>query len=332
MTRGSRSDRQRIRAAVARVAWAACPAILSLAWPIQAQPGTSPTEPPPIATPTSETTTTAPASAPTPPSPPPEAAPAPATSFAPTGAVTATLPSPAALSPTAPSEAAIRRADAHADRVILIPTAYTHPAGTAYVSSYDIVVLQAGYAITDRVQVSLLTTPPIEGALVPIDLSVKTVLLRDPRVRVAALASASGIGGLEDFGFLFIGRAGGIVQFCLDTGPCRRSVTVTSNVGLLGPVLMLWNGAGLIWPLGAWVSLLVEVDTVIPVGVEGGPWNGMLLSAGLRFPGKRWGVDLALGGAPRKTRPRQEPPATPGEAEQRRRPTVLPLLAVTYRF
>src|SRR5262245_42664739 len=205
---------------------------------------------------------------------------------APAAGQPAAAPQLAAPAPR-PSEETARQANSPADRVILIPTAYRHPKGTVYLSSYDVFVLQVGYALTDRVQVSLLTTPPIEGAIVPLDLTVKTSLFRESRVRVAALGSASGVGGLDDVGFLFIGRAGATVQLCIDAGSCQRSFTLASNVGFLGPVLIMWNGIGAIWPLRSWLSLLVEVDTLIPVGTEGGSWNGMIVSAGLRFPGSR---------------------------------------------
>ena len=41
--------------------------------------------------------------------------------------------------------------DAHADRVILVPTAETHPQGTLFLSVYELVIPAIGYAVTDRV-------------------------------------------------------------------------------------------------------------------------------------------------------------------------------------
>jgi hypothetical protein len=200
--------------------------------------------------------------------------------------------------------------------VVLLPTAYTHPRGTFYASSYDIVFLQVGYALTDHTQFSVTATPPFEGGIVGLDFTLKSVLFRQGRVRAAALGSATGLTGMEDLGVLFLGRAGGVVQLCARPACDTSSLVIGSNVTLAGPVLMMVNGVGAIWRLGRWVSALVEVDTLVPLGAQGGQWNGVFVSAGLRFPFTRWGLDLAFG-------------RSPGAGADS--PTI-PLLAVSYRW
>ena len=45
-----------------------------------------------------------------------------------------------------------RAYSAHADRVVLVPTAQTQPRGTVFLSDYEIVMPSVGYAFTDDVQ------------------------------------------------------------------------------------------------------------------------------------------------------------------------------------
>jgi hypothetical protein len=60
-----------------------------------------------------------------------------------------------------PSLRPARQVDAHSDRVILMPTAETQPEGTFFIRSYELVLLQLGYAITDDLQLSALVLPPL---------------------------------------------------------------------------------------------------------------------------------------------------------------------------
>lgn len=128
----------------------------------------------------------------------------------------------------------LRTGEAHADHVILMPTAYTHPAGTVYFSSIDIVLLQAGYAISDDTQVTLSGTPPLgEDNVFPLDLSLKNALVNEGPVRVAAIGSITGIAGLDEGNF-FLGRIGGAAQLCFDT-PCKSSASVASTAPSRAP-------------------------------------------------------------------------------------------------
>jgi hypothetical protein len=184
----------------------------------------------------------------------------------------------------------------HADRVVLAPTAYTHPRGTFFVSSYDVVVLQLGYALSDRTQVSVTATPPLgrpgEVRLALLDATLKTALVRQGRVRAAALGSVSGVAS-NDPGLVLAGRAGAVVQLCLAL-PCTSSVSVSSNVLLLGPVLLMGNGLGAIMRAGPHLSFVAEADTLVPLGREAGAANGLLAGGGLRLHWTRFALDFSL--------------------------------------
>ncbi len=186
-----------------------------------------------------------------------------------------------------------RYADAHVDRVVFFPTAETHPEGTFYFSSYEIVLLQAGYAVSDRTQVTLTAMPPLrKETILPFDLTVKTVLVRAAEFRVAALGSVSGISG-TDIGTGVVGRAGGVVQLCFEW-TCRSSVSLGSQVLLLGPAIFVGNGAGVILRASEHVSALLEVDAAIPIGNVANQYNGIAVAPGVRFTGEHFALDLAF--------------------------------------
>ena len=203
--------------------------------------------------------------------------------------------------------------DANGDRVVLLPTAKTQPKGVFTFSSYDIVLLQAGYAITDSTQLTLTFTPPVQGGM-PLDLTLKTAFLRGPLARAAAMASVSGLTGLGDAGFVFLGRVGGVADFCFRTD-CASSITVASNLTFAGAIVFMWNGGGLIWRVSPHLALLAEADTMIPIGRVLGQVNGLLVWGGLRVPGRHWSFDATLGYSP----------------DAGGRPLALPLLVLSYR-
>ncbi len=214
-----------------------------------------------------------------------------------------------------------RVADAHADRVLLLPTAYTHPEGTFYLSSYEIVLLQAGYAFSDTTQLTLSGTPPLgdQGSndkVFLLDASVKSAFIDEPWVRVAAIGSVSGLFGLEEGNFV-LGRVGGVASMCFERG-CRSSANIGFNTLLGGPATMMMTGAGVIWRVANWGALLLEVDTLIPLGTETGEFGGVAVLPGFRFPFRTWALDLGLA--------RGLDTADPPD------PAVIPIIAFTYRF
>jgi hypothetical protein len=245
-----------------------------------APPGPSPAPTPPAA----PLPPAAPAVAPTP-------APAPAPAPAPGSPAQPDIPLP----PVPPAKLATPRyRDAHHDRLLITPSAETNPKGSFYITSYEIVLLQIGYSISDFTQVSITATPPLgEDAVIPGDISIKTVVLREPRVSVAAIASASGIIGFEEFSG-FLGRAGGAVTLCADPHECKLSFSLGSSLALAGPASIWFNGVGLSWRVGRIVSLIAEVDSLLPLSEPVGEANGVLAGAGVRLSGRAWGVDLAL--------------------------------------
>lgn len=197
------------------------------------------------------------------------------------------------------------------------PTAETHPRGSFYATSYYIVLLQLGYAITDSTQISLTAVPPIgPERIVPGDISIKSTLLRTPHVSLAAIGSASGILGFEEFSG-FLGRAGAVATFCAEERECRLSFSVGSNVALAGPASVLFNGAGVSYRAGRIVSLIAELDTILPLGEPVGEANGLLGGVAVRLSGRAWGVDLGLLKAGKAR----------AEASE-----LLPFLAASYRF
>jgi hypothetical protein len=228
-------------------------------------------------------------------------------------------PEAAQAPPAAPLDPAIARklgGSAHADRIVLLPTAYTHPKGTFYVSDYDVVVLQTGYAFTDSTQLTATFTPPIEEELVvPLDLSLKVSSDDGSRVRVAGIGSVTGILGLDD-GPALIGRVGGVTQFCFDDA-CRSSVNAGANALLVGTVV-LFAGTGAEVRVFNWLSLLVEADMAMPLGVEPAEMKGVILGGGARFPFRNWALDLSVMGSASAFDGSGNPP--------------LPLLVYTYRW
>ncbi|HLK39274.1 MAG TPA: hypothetical protein VKU41_21085 [Polyangiaceae bacterium] len=218
--------------------------------------------------------------------PAPSAAPAPREpSFTPTAA--------GAFTP--PTNHPVDARDAHADRVVALPTAFVHPAGTVYASDYDILLLQAGYAVSDSVQISLTASPPLEGSIVPLDLSVKGVIARDGPVQVAAMGSVSGVLGVNQ-GYSLVGRVGAVAQFCFDDA-CASSASLAADAALAGGVTLAVTGAGAIWRIASGLSLLLEVDTLLPLARDAGPYNSIAVFSGIRLPHRNWALDLTLGRA-----------------------------------
>ncbi len=205
--------------------------------------------------------------------------------------------------------------DANADRVVLVPTAATHPAGTWYLSDYDVVVVQTGYALTDRMQLSLTLTPPLsKDFLLPIDLTLKGVVARAPRVRVALLGSVSGLLGYEG-GEALLGRVGGATELCFDDD-CRSSVSVAADMLLAGGAIVFTDGVGAIIRANDTVAFLFELQSALPIGSADGQYNVLAGASGLRLSGRTWGVDLAA-----------EAPL-----DRRTSPQLIPFVAGTYRF
>jgi hypothetical protein len=274
-------------------------------------------------TPPAEEPFTPPPAPPAPPAPAPPAPPPPGPytppGYAPPGWV-APGPVPEPTRPAgydAERDPDPRVANAHADRVMILPTGYTHPAGTLYLSSYEIALLQIGYALSDDAQISLTGAPPLgEDAIVPLDLSLKVVIHRERFVRVAGIGAVTGLVGLEEGNFL-LGRAGAVTQLCFDT-PCESSVSLGATALLAGPATLTVAGVGFVWRVASWAAILLEVDTLIPLGNEAGEYNGIAVLPGFRLPYRTWALDLGVV----RALDTDEPPDPP----------LIPFIAFTYRF
>ena len=124
--------------------------------------------------------------------------------------------------------------DPQADRVVLLPTAFTHPRGTVFLSTYDIAILQAGYAVTDDTQLTLTALPVPSESFTILDQR-EDVVYRGPCVRVPPRwgRPAARSGGTSAPSF--IGRVGGVAQGCLRRACDSSLVVLSSNVALVGP-------------------------------------------------------------------------------------------------
>ena len=176
--------------------------------------------------------------------------------------------------------------------MLLLPTAYTHPKGTVFVSNYEIFVFQVGYALTDYTQISLTALPLPSESLTVLDLSLKTAVVRTDLVRAAAIGSISGLVG-DDIGAIFLGRVGGVAQLCFGRR-CDSSLSLSSNVALAGPLMLMVNGVGGILRASEHVSFIGELSTMVPLGTVGGEFNGALAGGGLRLHYDHWAFDFSL--------------------------------------
>ena len=159
-------------------------------------------------------------------------------------------------------------------------------------SNYEVVVFQVGYAITDWTQVSLTALPLASENLTVLDLSLKSAVVRTDLVRAAAIGSISGVVG-EDIGVVFLGRAGGVAQLCFGRR-CDSSLSLSSNVALAGPLMLMVNGVGGILRASEHVSFIGELSTMVPLGTAGGQFNGGLLGGGVRLHYDHWAFDFSL--------------------------------------
>jgi hypothetical protein len=175
-----------------------------------------------------------------------------------------------------------------------MPTAETSPEGSVSFTDYEIVVLQVSFALSDRTQITLTGAPPLgDEQVLPLDFTVKTVVVREPRVSLALMGSASGIFGLEE-GNGFAGRAGAVVTFCEPAWTCRLGVSFATNLALLGASSIALNGFGASFRVGKVVSLVAELDTAVPLGPPIGQANGVLGGAGVRLSKPNWALDLGF--------------------------------------
>lgn len=236
--------------------------------------------------------------------------------------------SPALADERAPRLAPAREHSAHGDRVILVPTAQTHPEGTLFLSDYEIVVPSVGYAWTDRVQTALTGTTDF-SQFVFVDLSTKASLVQSRFLHVAATASLAYAGGEDEQ--LPFGRATLIAQLCADAG-CRSSLSLAASLfahDAPDTILPLGLGAGFVARLSSSVDVLLEYSMLLNAGpeLELIDLPLYLVGYGARFNfGDQWALDVTL------LRPMQEDDnLRVGDVELFQFLGV-PFLALTFRF
>jgi hypothetical protein len=196
-----------------------------------------------------------------------------------------------------------RDLDAHVDRVLVVPTAETHPRGTLFLSSYEIIIPSVGYAPSDRLHVSATGLTDFEGGLL-VEAHVKANVLRGDLLRVALgtgidyLRSPEESSDAQNDDFLGA-RFGAVGQLCITAG-CRSSLSVAATVlthaqtSLLLPVGF---GTGAIVYVSDEISALFELSALLNAAEDFGLLRLPLALAGygLRItPAPSWAVDLGL--------------------------------------
>ncbi len=177
-----------------------------------------------------------------------------------------TLPDVGAAQPAPPVSA--RHLDAHADRVILVPTAETHPEGTLFGSVYELVMPSIGYAPTDRMQVSITGFTDFESGGF-FELNLKANVLRSRWLRLALASSADYLRGGDD-GELLFGRAGGTAQICFELA-CQSSLSLHATAFLhaeLATILPIGLGAAFSAQMTRVLSLLIEYSALVNAARE----------------------------------------------------------------
>jgi hypothetical protein len=185
--------------------------------------------------------------------------------------------------------------DAHADRVGLFSTAETHPGGTAFLSNYNLGILQFGYAFSDDVQ-GAVTTSALFGFAPAgfFDVSMKLNALRDETFRLALVGSITAV-TVEDTTSGV--RVGGVAQLCF-TPSCWTSVSVNLHSFISAtstdyvPVV---GSAGLLAHLSELFALIAEPSYALIVGDDDiSSVDGFLLTYGIRLTSAHWAFDLTL--------------------------------------
>jgi hypothetical protein len=204
----------------------------------------------------------------------------------------------------------VRYTQAHADRVLLAPSAETQPEHTLFLSSYEVALLQAGYAFSDRLHASL--SGLVTGQF--FEINVKANVLRSRVLRVAVLSAIDYARADEDDDndddddddedgdaatHLIFGRAGGALQLCFELR-CRSSLTLSGT-------LVIHDQADILLPIGVAagvtafvsdeISLLLEYSSVLNAArdLELIDLPLYLIAYGVRISGDEdWALDVAL--------------------------------------
>src|SRR5260370_20847308 len=83
-------------------------------------------------------------------------------------------------------------------------------------------------------------------------------------------------------GVVGVGRVGGVAQVCLEPR-CESSLSMSTNFTLAGVMLMA-NGASGIFRMGRTLSLLAELDTLMPLARDAREFRGAMAGRGPPLP------------------------------------------------
>jgi len=211
-----------------------------------------------------------------------------------------------AAAPDAPPEPATRDArfiDANSDRILMTSTAATHPDGTFFFSNYDglytdgpLLLLQFGYAFTDRIQAAITGVPPMfEDQPYFFDISLKARVLDAGILRAAVLGALGAFFFVEGNGF-WGARVGGVGQVCFTTS-CWSSLSASVTTFLNDDTtdfLPIVFGAGAVLRVSSLVAFLFEPLYTLVIGNAASTTDQFLFSYAVRLSGPRWGVDIGF--------------------------------------
>ncbi len=279
----------------------------------QEDPSTAPPPPPPIAP------------------PPPSAAPPPAAPV-----IVQPLPAPVVVSPGVDPGTL---EDANSGRVAIMSTALTPPAGTWAFEDWELLLISASYAPTDRLVITATTMVPVVSGFYPGFISAKLQVVNQGPLRIALQAGTGGlyypngdsssttINGVtttttssDSTGALEIG---GALTYCLDGG-CFSHIDASATAAFAyqsaSSVPVIFSG-GIVARLARHIRLVAEADTAHLFGDLSGQANGLLAWYGLRFTSRQIGVDLEL----------VKPLCGDGDCDTDSFPLGFPFVTFTYR-
>jgi len=185
--------------------------------------------------------------------------------------------------------------DANSGRGWLAPTALTAPAGTWTFSDFELLVVSAGYSVTDEIQISASTLLPIVSDMpLWVLLNGKAQVIKAGRVRGAVQAALTHVSADGDGASAL--QVGGALTYCIDAD-CHSHVSGFLGAGFAHedqsavPFVVAATGA---FRLGKHIKLILEADTGFIAGEIDAVADGFLGWYGVRFTSSFLGVDLGF--------------------------------------
>ncbi len=222
----------------------------------------------------------------------------------------------AAIPTTAPAQEPVtldlRADDPNVDRVVLLPSAETQPAGTIAINDYELLMVGLTFAPTDNLQVSATVLPPLKNVSLFANLTAKYRLVGSGRLHLAlqtglAYLYDDDVGDGGDTGLTsdsLVLQGGVLASLCLD-GACgwQASASAIAMVPVAGNYngstrLGVVYGGGITGLIAAHAKLLFEVDSIVTEDLYQGYQSGVgelgsgAVSGGIRLFGRRVAVDL----------------------------------------